>query len=100
MGLDDNKGVNKGRGWQQAVRDFLYGMTGYEFVAHALETRASMETLFMLSTMGDLIGVPIMPPYYSLRLIPYVVPQVQTWKRRVLREREMSDDHEYDLHGL
>jgi hypothetical protein len=98
--LDENKGVNKGRGWQQAIRDFLYGMIGYEFVAQAVETRASMETLFMLSTMGDLIGVPIMPPYYSLRLIPYVVPQVQTWKRRVLREREMSDDHEYDLHGL
>ncbi len=98
--MDENKGVNKGRGWPQAIRDFLYGMIGYEFVAHALETRASMETLFMLSTMGDLIGVPIMPPYYSLRLIPYVVPQVQTWKRRVLREREMSDDHEYDLHGL
>jgi len=98
--LDENKGVNKGRGWQQAVHDFLYGMIGYEFVSHALETRASMETLFMLSTMGDLIGVPIMPPYYSLRLIPYVVPQVQTWKRRVLREREMSDHHEYDLHGL
>jgi hypothetical protein len=98
--LDENKGVDKGRGWLQAIRDFLYGMLGYEFVAQAVETRASMETLFMLSTMGDLIGVPIMPPYYSLRLIPYVVPQVQTWKRRVLREREMSDDHEYHLHGL
>jgi hypothetical protein len=75
-------------------------MTSYEFVEHALEMRASTETLFMLVTMGDLIGVPVLPPYYSLRLIPYVVPQVQTWKRRVLREREVGDDHDYDLHGL
>jgi hypothetical protein len=98
--LDEGKVEAKSKGWKQTVREFLYGMVGYEIVQHAVEMRASMETLFMLVTLGDMIGVPILPPYYSLRLLPYVVPQVQTWKRRVLREREMSDDHEYDLHGL
>jgi hypothetical protein len=98
--LDKGKVEAKGRGWKQSVREFLYGMVGYEIVQHAVEMRASMETLFMLVTLGDMIGVPILPPYYSLRLLPYVVPQVQTWKRRVLRERELGDDHEYDLHGL
>jgi hypothetical protein len=97
--LDKNKSA-KVSDWKQTIRDFLYGMTSYEFVAHALEMRATTETLFMLVTMGDLIGVPVLPPYYSLRLIPYVVPQIQTWKRRVLREREVGDDHEFDLHGL
>jgi len=29
-----------------------------------------------------------------------VVPQLRTWQRRVLRERELSDAHEYHLHGL
>ncbi len=66
----------------------------------ALELRASMETLFMLVTFGDLIGIPILPPYYGLRLLPYVFPGVQTWKRRVLRERAFGEDHEYHLHGL
>ena len=33
-----------------------------------------MEHLFILITMGDLLGIPILPPYYSLRLLPYVVP--------------------------
>jgi len=78
----------------------MYGMTGYEFVRHAVEIRASMETLFLLTTMGDLIGVPVLPPYYSLRLLPYVVPSITTWKRRVLRQREFTEDHDYDLHGL
>jgi hypothetical protein len=59
-----------------------------------------METLFILVTFGDMIGVPILPPYYGMRLLPFVVPQVQTWKRRVLRERELGDDHDYHLHGL
>jgi hypothetical protein len=87
-------------GWRAKVREFLFGMAGMEFAQHALEMRASTETLFMLATIGDMIGVPILPPYYSLRLLPYVVPQITTWKRRVLREKEFTDEHDYHLHGL
>jgi hypothetical protein len=78
----------------------MYGMTSYEFEQHAVELRGSMETLFMLVTLGDMIGVPIMPPYYGMRLLPFLVPQVSSWKRRVLRERELGDDHEHHLHGI
>ena len=84
----------------KAVREFLFGMVGWEFASHAMEMRASLESLFMLGTVGDMIGVPIIPPYYSLRLLPYVVPQIETWKRRVLREREFSDEHDYHMDGL
>ncbi len=84
----------------EAVRQFLYGMMGMEIAEHAVEMRASLEALFMLGTVGDMLGVPVLPPYYSLRLLPYVVPQIETWKRRMLREREFSDVHEYHLHGL
>ena len=86
--------------WRTKVREFLFGMTGMEFAQHAVEMRASVETLFMAATVGDLIGLPILPPYYSLRLLPYVVPQIETWKRRVLREKDVTDEHDYDLHGL
>jgi len=87
-------------GFFMALREFLFGMTGYEFARHAMEMRASLETLFMVVTIGDIIGLPVIPPYYTLRLLPYVTPQIATWKRRVLREREMTEDHEYDLHGI
>lgn len=73
------------------VRDLLYGMAGHDMTRFALKTRGSMEHLFILITMGDLLGVPILPPYYSLRLLPYVVPQISTWKRRMLRERDLTD---------
>jgi len=73
------------------MRDFLYGMAGHDMTRFALKTRGSMEHLFILITMGDLLGVPILPPYYSLRLLPYVVPQISTWKRRMLRERDLTD---------
>ena len=83
--LRNNQGV-LGR-----IREFLYGMLGYELTHHALAERGALETLFILITMGDMIGVPILPPYYSLRLLPYVVPQIATWKRRLLREKDLSD---------
>lgn len=84
----------------QSVREFLFGMFAMEFTEHAMEMRASVESLFMLATVGDMIGIPVLPPYYSLRLLPYLVPQISTWKRRVLREREFSDEHDYHLDGL
>jgi hypothetical protein len=76
--------------WQN-MKEVLYGMASHDMSRYALRTRASMEHLFILITMGDMIGVPILPPYYSLRLLPYVVPQISTWKRRLLREKDVSD---------
>ncbi len=76
--------------WQN-IRDTVYGMAAHDMSRAALRTRASMEHLFILITMGDLLGIPILPPYYSLRLLPYVVPQIATWKRRMLREKDAAD---------
>jgi hypothetical protein len=84
----------------QAIREFLYGLFGMVIAQHAMEMRSSLESLFMLGTVGDMLGVPVLPPYYSLRLLPYIVPNIATWKRRVLREREFSDEHDYHLEGL
>ncbi len=62
------------------MKEVLYGMAAHDMSRYAVRTRASMEHLFILITMGDMIGIPILPPYYSLRLLPYVVPQIATWK--------------------
>ena len=98
MNANDNTSVS--RGWRRTLHEFMYGMSGYEIAQQALEIRAKMETLFMLGVFGDMLGVPILPPYYGLRLLPFVVPQVETWKRSVLRERELGSDHEHHLHGV
>jgi hypothetical protein len=82
------------------LREFLYGMFTYEIVQEVREMRGSLDRLFVLALFGDMLGVPILPPYYGLRLLPYVVPQIATWKRSVLRERELGSDHEHHLHGV
>jgi hypothetical protein len=79
------------KGFLSKLREVTYGMAAHDMTRHTLRTRASMEHLFILVTMGDLLGVPILPPYYSLRLLPYVVPPISTWKRRMLREKDVTD---------
>lgn len=96
-GHDDGPG--HGGGVRAALREFAYGMTGYEFARHALETRAAMQNLFMTVVVGDMIGLPIIPPYYALRLLPFVTADVVMWKRRVLREHDFTDRHDMHLHG-
>ncbi len=80
--------------WQRAlewIRGFLYGMLLYDFERTLRRERGQMEQLFMLLVFGEMIGVPVLPPYYTLRLLPYVVPVYHRWKHSVLRERDLTD---------
>jgi hypothetical protein len=88
---EDQEEAKTKRGFLDNLKEIMYGMAAHDMSRAALRTRASMEHLFILITMGDLIGIPILPPYYSLRLLPYVVPNIATWKRRMLREKDISD---------
>jgi anion-transporting ArsA/GET3 family ATPase len=45
------------------------------------------------------LGVPILPPYYALRLLPYVVPLVEGWRTSMLRERDMTDMFDLEIGG-
>lgn len=79
------------RGLLRAVGDIIYGATVYEMVRDLQKERAQIEHLFILVVFGDLLGVPILPPYYTLRLLPYVVPNIAGWRRSMLRERDITD---------
>ncbi len=83
--------MEKKKGIFKSLKEFIYGMAAHDTARFALKTRGSMEHLFILITMGDMLGVPILPPYYSLRLLPYCIPQIATWKRRMLREKDFTD---------
>jgi hypothetical protein len=92
-------GTVRRRRWQ-AIKDFIYGVTGFQFVHHAREMKHEAETLFFLVTLGDLVGLPIMPPVYSLRLLSCAVPEIVRWKRQLARKKEFWEKEEYDLHGM
>ncbi len=70
----------------KTLRDILYGMAVHEQVRTLMRQRANVEHLFILVNFGDLLGLPVLPPYYNLRVLPFILPQVNGWKRRMLRE--------------
>jgi hypothetical protein len=74
-----------------ALGQILYGMTIYEMTRDLNKERGHLERIFILITFGDLLGIPVLPPYYTLRLLPFVVPHINAWKHSLLRERDLTD---------
>jgi hypothetical protein len=81
----------RARELKRVVAQMFYGMTTFDWVRGLRRERAEVESLFMLIIFGDMIGLPILPPYYSVRLLPYVIPVLNRWKRSLLRERDWTD---------
>lgn len=75
----------------RAAGRIFYGMSTFGWVRDLRRGQAEADMLFLLISFGDLIGLPLLPPYYSLRLLPFVMPGVDRWKRAVLRERDWTD---------
>jgi hypothetical protein len=79
------------RKWLKTLGEILYGMSVYEMVRDLNKERGMLERLFILAVFGDVLGVPLLPPYYALRLLPYVAPNIEGWRYSMLRERDLTD---------
>jgi len=88
--------ARKLRALVHTVGEMIYGATIYEMVRDLQQQRGRIERLFVLIVFGDLLGIPILPPYYALQLLPHVVPSIETWKRSMLRERDLTDLTDFD----
>jgi len=89
--------IKKLKTLRRTLRDVLYGMTLHEVDLELRKERGNLDHLFMLTVFGDLVGLPLLPPYYSLRLLPYIVPSIGKWKRSLLREKDLTDFVAVDL---
>jgi len=89
--------TEKLKGSPKVVREITCGLMLHEMDLEMKKEKGHLDNLFMLVVFGDLIGVPLLPPYYSLRLLPHIIPSLETWKRRVLREKDLTDFVAHDL---
>ena len=85
------------KGSRKVVGEVMYGLLLHEPVLVMRKERGHLDNLFMLVIFGDMIGLPLLPPYYSLRLLPHIIPSLVTWRRRVLREKDLTDFVAHDL---
>jgi hypothetical protein len=85
------------KGAPQAAGEVLYGLLFHEMDLEMKKEKGHLDNLFMPITCGEPIGLPLLPPYYALRLLPHIIPSLPTWKRRVLREKDLTDFVGHDL---
>lgn len=83
--------INKFGRFFKAIGEIIYGASVYEMVRDLHKERSHLEHLFVLIVFGEFLGIPVLPPYYTLRLLPYVAPHISGWKRSMLRERDLTD---------
>ena len=81
----------KRSGFFQGVKDFLYGFLLHGMVSGLYEKKTDLEDVFMLLTLGETIGVPVFPGFYSLRLIPYYTTRFPHWKKKTLKLKDLLD---------
>jgi len=85
------------KSFPKTLREIMYGMTIHEMDLELKKERGHLDHLLMLVVFGDLVGLPLLPPYYSMRLLPYIIPSINKWKRSLLRERDLTDFASMDI---
>ncbi len=81
----------------KVIKEIMYGLMLHEMDLDMKKEKGHLDNLFMLVVFGDLVGLPLLPPYYSMRLLPHIIPSLETWKRRMLREKDLTDFVAHDL---
>jgi hypothetical protein len=87
----------KMKGSPKVFREIMYGLMLHEMDMEMKKEKGHLDNLFMLVVFGDLVGLPLLPPYYSMRLLPHIIPSLEMWKRRLLREKDLTDFVAHDL---
>ncbi len=73
------------------AREFVWGFFMYEMWHGLRAERTRYADALNLLMMGEFLGIPLMNSTVTLRLLPYLLPDLKKWKERQLAEREVLD---------
>jgi hypothetical protein len=76
---------------RHSLKEFLMGMAVHEASLTAAKEKAAFENMIFIALFGDFLGIPILRPYYGLRLLPLVCNRFPAWRRNMLRQRDWTD---------
>jgi hypothetical protein len=69
------------------VVEFCYGSSAYGISRELMQQRAELEQVFLLMVVGDHLGLPVYPSYYSRQLLPHLYPRLARWKRLLIQPK-------------
>ncbi|MBE3557762.1 MAG: hypothetical protein IMW89_00850 [Ktedonobacteraceae bacterium] len=76
----------------QAVRQFLWGFFMFEMFHETQKEKARYSDAVNLVIAGELLGLPLMNSVITLRLLPYLLPELAGWKQRQLAEEDIIEE--------
>ncbi len=77
---------------RKALRDFIFGATTFELYRELKVMSRRYNDAIYLIMLGEILGIPFLSNYYSLRLLPYVLTDLDRFKREAMRERELLEE--------
>jgi len=77
--------------WLDTIRKYVKGFFLRGLVEGVTAQKRRLDEALVFCLFGNFIGFPGLFNYYHLRLLPYYMGQLSSWKRRVLREKDFFD---------
>ena len=90
-------GVSRVRRAWQILKEVLWGLFMFDLYTENMKMRIRYNDAVNLLIFSETLGIPLMNSYVSMRLLPYFFGELEGWKRREMREREVLDEAP-DLH--
>lgn len=76
---------------RRIVSDFIFGMSTYELYRETLHIARSYKDSLYLLLLGEFLGIPFISNYYTLRLLPYLVGELDVFRKRSLRDKDLLE---------
>jgi hypothetical protein len=74
------------------VKEFLWGVFVFGWYQELQRERAKAMDALHLLVFGETIGIPLMNSPLALRLLPYLYPGIEGWKRRAAADPEVLEE--------
>ncbi len=74
------------------MRQFLWGFFYFEMFHELQKEKARYNDAVNLVIVGELLGLPLMNSTITLRLLPYLLPELDGWKHRQLAETDIIEE--------
>ena len=82
---------SRGGGWKEKLRDLFFGIFYYGMYQQIVHTARKYKDVVHVLVVGELLGVPSLSNYYTLRLLPYVLDEITQVKKIVTKDYDVLE---------
>ena len=82
---------DKIRSLGRIFREFIYGATVYDLYRETKKIARDYRESIYLLLLGEMLGIPLLSNYYSLRILPYLIKDLEEFKKEMLKDKDLTD---------